>query len=289
MDADTDTAETKPPRSSQNSAKTGSAKTDSAKTGAKTGRSRAIKRVLMVVAMLMTAFHLFASFLWIAPASALREVIPGNLLSEYMIPLWGQSWSVFAPEPINGDYYFDVRAVVKSADGGEKVTDWMRATDVELDHSTYRPFPPRSAGLGIGVASDLKGSWDDLPDDQKAIVKLDYFKGEDSVDRLTSKLNDYNDPKGTVAGYLKSERLATAYATQVARAVWGEDVQRVQYQAARQNVVPFAQRNNPNAERPKIQPVPVGWRALVVEEHQSDEEFAKYFCASDEVRCASEQ
>ena len=284
MDADTDTAETKPPRSSQNSAKTGSAKT-----GAKTGRSRAIKRVLMVVAMLMTAFHLFASFLWIAPASALREVIPGNLLSEYMIPLWGQSWSVFAPEPINGDYYFDVRAVVKSADGGEKVTDWMRATDVELDHSTYRPFPPRSAGLGIGVASDLKGSWDDLPDDQKAIVKLDYFKGEDSVDRLTSKLNDYNDPKGTVAGYLKSERLATAYATQVARAVWGEDVQRVQYQAARQNVVPFAQRNNPNAERPKIQPVPVGWRALVVEEHQSDEEFAKYFCASDEVRCASEQ
>ncbi|MCI4011737.1 DUF5819 family protein [Brevibacterium sp. ZH18] len=276
---DADTAETKPPRSSQNSAKTGS----------KTGRSRVIKRVLMVVAMLMTAFHLFASFLWIAPASALREVVPGDLLSKYMIPLWGQSWSVFAPEPINGDYYFDVRAVVKTADGGEKVTDWMRATDVELDHSTYRPFPPRSAGLGIGVASDLKGSWDDLPDDQKAIVKLDYFKGEDSVDRLTSKLNDYSDPKGTVASYLKSERLATAYATQVAKAVWGEDVQRVQYQAARQNVVPFAQRNNPNAERPKIQPVPVGWRALVVEEHQSDEEFAKYFCASDEVRCTSDQ
>ena len=258
-------------------------------TETKATRRPVIKRVVMVVAMLLTAFHLLASFLWIAPSSAMRQVIPGNLLSQYMIPLWGQSWSVFAPEPINGDYYFDVRAVVKTPNGGEEVTEWMRATDVELDHSTYKLFPPRSAGLGVGVASDLKGSWEDLPADQKAIVKLDYFKGTDSTDRLESKLDEYNDPEGAVDGYLSSEHLATAYATQVAKAVWGDDVQRVQYQAARQNVVSFADRNKADAQRPKIQPVPVGWRALVTEEHQSDEEFAKYFCASDKVRCADEQ
>lgn len=250
---------------------------------------RPVKRGLMVVAMLVTAFHLFASFLWIAPSSTMRQVIPGNLLSEFMIPLWGQSWSVFAPEPINGDYYFDVRAVEKTAAGEEVVTDWVRATDIELDHATYKLFPPRSAGLGIGVASDIKGSWEDLPNDQKAIVKLDYFKGDDSVDRLTRKLKEYDDPDRAVDGYLKSEQLATAYATQVAKAIWGEDVQRVQYQAARQNVVPFAERNNPKAERPKIQPVPVGWRALVTEPHQSDEKFAEYFCASSKVRCTNEQ
>lgn len=261
---------------------------DTDKTETKTVGRPVVKRALMVVAMLLTAFHLFASFLWIAPSSTMRQVIPGNLLSEYMIPLWGQSWSVFAPEPINGDYYFDVRAVVKTA-GGEEITDWVRATDVELDHSTYRPFPPRSAGLGVGVASDLKGSWEDLPDDQKAIVKLDYFKGDDSVNRLEAKLGEYKDSDNAVDGYMDSENTATAYATQVAKAIWGEDVQRVQYQAARQNVVPFAERNNGDAERPKIQPIPVGWRALVSTEHQSDEEFAKYFCASDEVRCASEQ
>ena len=95
----------------------------------------ALKRTIMVIAMALTGFHLFATFLWIAPSSALREVIPGDLLSKYMIPMWGQSWSVFAPEPINGDYYFDVRAVVSTPDGGEETTDWVRATDVELDHS----------------------------------------------------------------------------------------------------------------------------------------------------------
>lgn len=261
---------------------------DTDKTETKTVGRPVVKRGLMVVAMLLTAFHLFASFLWIAPSSTMRQVIPGNILSEYMIPLWGQSWSVFAPEPINGDYYFDVRAVVKTS-GGEEITEWVRATDVELDHSTYKLFPPRSAGLGIGVASDIKGSWEDLPDDQKAIVKLDYFKGDDSVDRLETKLGEYEDSDNAVDSYMDSEHTATAYATQVAKAIWGEDVQRVQYQAARQNVVPFAERNNGNAKRPNIQPVPVGWRALVSAEDQSDEEFAKYFCASDEVRCASEQ
>ncbi|WP_434593576.1 DUF5819 family protein [Brevibacterium sp. 1718] len=237
--------------------------------------------------MAITGFHLFATLLWIAPSSALREAVPGELLSKYMIPLWGQSWSVFAPEPINGDYYFDVRAVVKTS-RGEEITEWVRATDVELDHSTYRPFPPRSAGLGIGLASDLKGSWDELPADQKAIVKLDYFRGGDSVERLSTKLREYEDPDGAVGGYLDSEHMATAYATQVARAVWGDDVERVQYQVARQNVVPFAERNDESATRPKLQPVPVGWRASVVEDAQSDEEFAKYFCASDVVRCADE-
>lgn len=248
----------------------------------------AVKRTLMVVAMLITGFHLFASFLWIAPASTMREVIPGDLLSKYMIPMFGQSWSVFAPEPINGDYYFDVRAVIET-EGGEEVTDWVRATDVELDHSTYKLFPPRSAGLAVGVASDIKSSWEDLPDDQKEIVKLDYFKGEDSVDRLKTKLGEYNDPDGTVDGYLDSEHLATAYATQVAKAVWGDDVKRVEFAAARQNVVPFAERNDKKAERPDIQPVPIGWRALIVEKHQSQEEFTKYFCSSDEVRCVGEQ
>lgn len=248
----------------------------------------AVKRTLMIVAMAITGFHLFASFLWIAPASTMREVIPGDLLSKYMIPMWGQSWSVFAPEPINGDYYFDVRAVI-TTDNGEDTTQWVRATDVELDHSTYKLFPPRSAGLAVGVASDIKGSWDDLPDAQKEIVKLDYFKGDDSVERLKSKLGEYSDTDGTVDGYLDSEHMATAYATQVAKAVWGDAVQRVEFTASRQNVVPFAERNDEDVERPDVQPASIGWRALVVEEHQSQEEFAKYFCSSDRVRCVGEQ
>lgn len=247
------------------------------------------KRLVMLVALTITAFHLFASFLWIAPASNLRQVVPGNLLTAYMIPMWGQSWSVFAPEPINGDYYFDVRAVIKNADGEEEITQWVRATDVELTHSTYKLFPPRSAGLAISVSSNLKNSWSELSADHKVIVDLDYFKGDDSQQRLESKLEEYGDKNKVIEPYLQAERTAVAYSTQVAEAVWGdEQVLRVQFQASRKNVIPYAERNKPGAVRPDIQVVPTGWRALVHEEHQSNADFKEYFCASDEVRCVDE-
>lgn len=100
---------------------------------------------------------------------------------------------------------------------------------------------------------------------------------------------EYTDgEEADVEAYLDSERISTAYATQVAVAIWGEDVQRVQYQVARQNVIPWAQRNNPHAERPDIQPVPVGWRAPIVEDQQSQEAFTDYFCSAPEEVCQTD-
>ncbi|WP_256999506.1 DUF5819 family protein, partial [Microbacterium sp. SZ1] len=50
-------------------------------------------------ACLLTLWHVGASFLWIAPYSALREIPTQEVLAGYMLPMFGQSWSVFAPEP----------------------------------------------------------------------------------------------------------------------------------------------------------------------------------------------
>lgn len=38
------------------------------------------KRVVSLLTVFFTDFHIFATFLWIPPASALREVIPGKIL-----------------------------------------------------------------------------------------------------------------------------------------------------------------------------------------------------------------
>ncbi|WP_300345368.1 DUF5819 family protein [Nesterenkonia sp.] len=252
-----------------------------------TGKRQVIKRLAISAAALVTIWHLFASFLWIAPPSALREVVPGDALQEYMIPMFGQSWSVFAPEPINGDYYFDVRAVVET-DGEVEVTEWIRATDVEQSLATYRPFPPRAAKLANSQASTLKGEWESLSEAEQEIVGLNYFK-EDWDERMTETLLEVTENEEQLLEYLEAEQRATAYATQVALAIWGDDVVRVQYQVARQNVVPFHQRNNRNAERPAIQPVPLGWRGLVVENMQSQEEFASYFCSAPLEVCQTDE
>lgn len=250
-------------------------------------RGTVIKRIAVLGAALFTVWHLFASFLWIAPHSDLRDVVPGETLREYMIPMFGQSWSVFAPEPINGDYYFDVRAVIDN-DGEEEVTEWVRASDVEQSLATYRLFPPRAAKLSANQASAFRGEWQSLNDDHRAVVELNYYEGDDWEERLESTLLDYTDDAEDIETYLQHEQRSTAYATQVASAIWGEDVDRVQYQVARQNVIPWAQRNNPHAERPPVQPVPVGWRGLIVEDEQSQEAFADFFCSAPQEVCLTD-
>ncbi|MGO1899158.1 MAG: DUF5819 family protein, partial [Brevibacterium yomogidense] len=213
----------------------------------------------MVVALVMTAWHVAASFLWIAPAGPARDAVPGDALRSYMLPLYGQSWSVFAPAPINGDHRLDIRAVVVE-NGEERVTDWVRATDVEISLSRHNLFPPRAANLAINVSSAHQSAYDDLNDDHEAVVAVDYVQDEWQP-RLEEDLE--SDDDGAVDPYLEAEEELTAYATQVAYAVWGENVARVQFQTTRQNVVPFAERNEPDAQKPPLQVVNTGWRGLI--------------------------
>lgn len=252
------------------------------------GRRLFGRRLIVLALAAFTVWHLFASFLWIAPRSDLRDVVPGDALSEYMIPMFGQSWSVFAPEPINGDHYFDVRAILNN-EGEEEVTEWIRVSDVEQSLATYRPFPPRAAKLAAAQAASFRGGWQGLNADHQAVVALNYYEGEDWADRLEVALEDHSDEPDDLTDYLYEERRTTAYATQAAQAIWGENVTRVQFQVARQDVVPWAQRNNPHAQRPEMHRVPVGWRGVVEEEHQSQEVFANYFCSAPLEVCQAHE
>lgn len=238
-------------------------------------RRRLYVRIIMCGAALVTAWHVFASFLWIAPWAPIREVVGQDVLSSYMIPMFGQSWSVFAPEPVNGDYRFEVRAIV---DGEE--TEWVSASDVELSMIRYNLFTPRAGIVGMDVSSQFKGAWGDLTDEQKDVAELNYFKADWEA-RMAEAMTEYDDTTD-VASYIEQEHRATAYATQVALAIWGDDVERVQFSATRQNVIPFNDRHDPDAERPGIQYSPTGWRGLVINEGQSQEAFTDVFRAQHE-------
>lgn len=249
-------------------------------------------RVIAGLAVLLTGWQVFASFLWIAPYSPLREVVPGNALTSYMIPFFGQSWSVFAPEPINGDYHFNVKAMVD--EGGELVeTGWVSATDVELSMIEYNLFPPRAGIQSSEVASKYKGAFDVLGQGQKNTV-AESFTGENWEADLRAALLDGattddgsdllgdNADEPAVDAQIAEEHLSAAYATQVARAIWGESVQQVQFRVSRQNIIPFAERNNPDAVRPDPMVVETGWRTLTVMPGQNDENFGRVFSAQFE-------
>lgn len=242
-----------------------------------------LKRLTMLSVLGVVGVHLVATFLWIAPSSAARDVFPGDSLSNHMTPFFTQGWSVFAPNPVNSDFYFDVRAVVVDADGNEKTTGWVRATDVEIDHDRYGMFSPRAIRMGLKVSTDVKRLNGKLSVEQREVVSKDFLTVDDfSV--LEDELLAVGDA-GNVSSFVRSDEVATAYASQVALAVWGDGVVRVQYRASEQGVVPFGKRNDEDAVRPDVYFADTGWRGVLVKDGQDSEKFAEYFCSSDKVVC----
>ena len=238
-------------------------------------------KLIAFAACLLTLWHVGASFLWIAPYSALREIPTQEVLAGYMLPMFGQSWSVFAPEPINGDYHFNVRAVIEK-DGQEIETGWVSATDVELSMIRYNLFPPRAGIQSSEVASGQMNAFNKLDDDQKAVVGLD-FTEEGWEEWMVRSFDELEGEKPSTEAYMAEEHLSTAYATQVAYAIWGADaVVQVQYRVSRQNVVPYADRNDPSAQRPDPTFSTTGWRLPIEEEGQCRENFADTFRAQFE-------
>lgn len=234
-------------------------------------------RLVAGLAVVFMLWHVFASFLWIFPPSPFRQLVSMNTLTSYMIPFFGQSWSVFAPEPINGDYHLNVRAVIDK-NGVEEETGWVSANRAELSALTNHLFPPRAGIQSEQLASMHREAFLKLEEAQQTILAGD-FKAADWEAGMREALLADGKNAVLVDGYLAREHMTTAYATQVAKAVWGDEgeVLRVQYRISRQNVVVYAERNNPDAKRPEPFFVTTGWRSPIVNPGQNEAAFADVF------------
>ena len=125
-------------------------------------------------------------------------------------------------------------------------------------------------------------AYNKLNGDQQAVVGVDFAKDDGEVLMVRSFEKLEGDNPSTEA-YMAEEHLSTAYATQVAYAIWGADaVVKVQYRVSRQNVVPYEDRNDPSAQRPDPTFSTTGWRLPIEEEGQSRENFADTFRAQFE-------
>lgn len=243
-------------------------------------------RVIALVCTLLTAWHIFATFLWVAPNSALREAVPGNVLKTYMSTTFNQNWSVFAPKPIDSDSSFWVRAVVEGPDGAAR-TEWVETVRREMDLIHHNPFPARAAVASHQLASKYRSAFNGLSKKQKDMVGHHYYKGVDWTERLGEAFNDaaseLGGSKSRTATFLAMEERAGAYATQVARAMWGENVRSIQYRVGRQGMIPFNRRNDPDAERPEPTCISTGWRGTTLMPGQNEEKFSEIFLSFEEV------
>jgi len=246
------------------------------------GKRRVITHIATAAAALFAVWHIAATALYATPATPLRELLPEAAFTAYNYPMFDQNWSVFAPDPISSNYEISVRGA-ELVDGELVNTEWVNASETELKLLRHNPLSPRAGYAAYAQALGTYLAYNKLSDTEKAVVAGSYFEGDSWSLNLENDLRaQQGTDEATVNAYLKEEWVTTAYATQVAKAVWGKDVAYVQYSITVDSSVPFESRHDKNAQRSVIT-IDSGWRGLVMRPGQNSQHFADLFNSLDPV------
>lgn len=223
----------------------------------------------------LVAIHFAVTFLWNAPANPIKDSVGGQV-SGYMRPFFQQNWSLFAPNPVNAEDELLVRAQVADPQTGElHTTDWEQPTRLEWTLVHHNPAPSRASRVTSNLHRRAYTAWSDLTDEQQEIVGRDYVDMTDwqplAEDLIASQGGQTS---SRVANIVRADRVATGYATQFAKATWGEDVVAVQVQLLRTPVPRWDERMEPVPENPARTTREFGWRPALVDDNQDEAAFA---------------
>lgn len=231
----------------------------------------------------LLVLHFAATFLWNAPPSPVKDAL-GDQVRGYMRPFFTQNWSLFAPNPVNSEDELLLRARSTVPETGDiRTTEWISATQLEWSIVDSNPAPSRASRLSSNLHRRLDSAWDDLSNEQRQIVADDYQDmtvWKPLADDLIAAQG--GETSSDVANIVRADRVATGYATQVARALWGEDIVSVQFQLQRTPVPRWENRLEPVPDAPRRSTVDFGWRPVLINEGQDDEAFAQVLRKLDE-------
>ncbi|GAA4774002.1 DUF5819 family protein [Microbacterium gilvum] len=237
---------------------------------------RTLRRTVVAVLTAFAAWHILTTFLWAAPAAPERDAAPGGILASSIQPLFDQDAAAFAAA--GAPVRVDVRAALEAGEGdAAEITGWVAASEVELSTASGIAVP-RSAALAASAGRDLLDAWLALSDAQRQTAALNWFR-----DGWDSRLADGLGEDDAARAYLDADETLTAYATQVAAAVWGEDVARVQFHVTTEPSA--ADRGDQAASTGTGLASETGWRGLVVRAGQDPVAFADAFCGAPEKVC----
>ncbi|PZF81612.1 DUF5819 family protein [Jiangella anatolica] len=223
----------------------------------------------------LVVLHFAVTFLWNAPSNPIKDSV-GEQVSGYMRPFFQQNWSLFAPNPVNAEDEVRVRAQVEDPQTGEvSTTEWADATRLEWTLVTHNPAPSRASRLSSNLHRRVNSAWDALTEDQQQIVARDYTDMADwrplADDLIASQGGETS---SRVATMVRADRVATGYATQLAKALWGDGVVAVQFQLVRTPVPRWDVRFDPVPENPQQTVRDFGWRPALVDADQDEAAFA---------------
>jgi len=190
-----------------------------------TGARLALWGVLVVVVL-----HAALVALWVAPTNLLERKVGPARLQSYILPMWDQSWGVFAPEADSAYDLFEIRGTLR-VDGVERRTSWVKVTAREVvANIRHHPFPSRTGLASTRLAAQVQTARSELsPAQQQIVTRAD---AKVTSDELASSLqaaatNQAERIRGT--RFTSLEAVAEYYLSAIGDAVWGKGLVGIQY------------------------------------------------------------
>jgi hypothetical protein len=201
-------------------------------------------KVFAVFVCLVLAWHFLATYTWNASPNATRDAIGEQTLTAYMIPMFGQSWSVFAPNPGSTNQSLEVRATVLN-DGTQTETEWFSLTGLSTTRDVQlHPIPSRMYLNDYILADRYFDSAMAIAENIRDQVGRDYG-GDNWGEALRADLlAAIGTPESaTVDNFVNYELAVAGLVSEAAVARWGDGVTKVQVRVVKTPVVPFAERH----------------------------------------------
>lgn len=188
-------------------------------------------RWVLRLALAAVAVHAVLIAIWVAPNNLARQEIGADRLGDYVLPMFDQTWRVFAPEADYQYDLFDVRALVEDENGELRETEWAEVTAREVAPAVlHNPFPSRTALMSTRLAGHVQQTFDDLSTTQQRIVgEAGQDVGLAELERRLLDAATDDAERRAVAPYIRTETATERFLSGVTGVVWGERAVALQF------------------------------------------------------------
>ncbi|MDT0480155.1 DUF5819 family protein [Streptomyces doebereineriae] len=107
----------------------------------------------LAVVAVAVCVHIGMVFLHVAPQNTVTKQ-HGRAVDDWVYPEFEQNWKLFAPNPLQQDIAVQVRARIRSADGGSRTTGWYDLSAQDGRAIDGNPLPSHTQ------QNELRRSWD---------------------------------------------------------------------------------------------------------------------------------
>ena len=142
----------------------------------------------VVLCLAASLLHVLLVFLYVAPPNVVSQRYSSQINS-WILPLFEQSWRLFAPDPEAVTRQILARTRHTAPDGTQQVTDWFDLTAADESAVEHNFFPSHTAQNMLRRAwtsyLELHGS-DDRPTSERALMIQKYLRNI-AVDRMAGQ------------------------------------------------------------------------------------------------------